>query len=144
MKCHCKDNKYIVPNIADIPAELRCLEAHHVKALCPFDVDTGTYKRMQYGYRKKTCALRCACSKLSVETKIAALPLEEDRIICMTALHYLLETQNSSYKQFFDIRNDLFDQGKELNIFDIYKWVGIEFAIWPNLYPFASWCELSP
>ena len=49
VKCHCKDNRYIVPNIANIPAELRCLEAHHVKVLCPFDVDTGTYKRMQYG-----------------------------------------------------------------------------------------------
>ena len=35
----------------------------------------------------------------------------------------------------------MLDQGKEPNIFDIYKWVGIEFAIWPNLYPFTSWCE---
>ena len=141
VKCHCKDDKYIVPNIADIPPELRCLEPHHVKALRPFDVDTGTYKRMQYGYRKKTCTLRFTCSKASVNAKIAALPSEEDRLICMRALQFLLASPNSSYKKFFDIRNDLVTQGKEPNIFDVYKWVGIECAIWPNIYPFTSWCE---
>ena len=96
---------------------------------------------MQYGYRMKTCTLWFTFSKSSIESKIAALPAHEDRVICSRALEFLLASPNSSYKHFFDLRDDLIRQGKEPNIFDVYTWVGIECAIWPNLYPFTSWCE---
>ncbi len=96
---------------------------------------------MQYGYRKKTCTLRLTCSVIPVQDKIANLPSLEDRRICMEAYTYLINSPSSSYKEFLNKRDNLFELRKEPNIFDVYTWAGIECALWPNLYPFTSWSE---
>ena len=140
-QCQCSSNRYMVPRHENIPLELRSLAELHVATLRPFEIDSGRYERMKYGYRKKTGILRLSCSKDPVEQKIALLPSERDRDICTTALHFLLSTSSSSYKKFYDMRNDFASAHKEPNIFDVYKWEGIECALWPNLYPFTTWCD---
>ena len=104
----------MVPRYENIPLELRSLAEQHVAALRQFDIDSGQYECMKYGYRKKTGILRLSCSKDPVEHKIALLPSVEDRAICTTALNFLLSTSSSSYEKFYDM---------------------------PNLYPFTTWCD---
>ena len=44
VKCHCKENKCILPQVTAIPAVLVRLQEHHVRALCPFDIHTSPYE----------------------------------------------------------------------------------------------------
>ena len=39
------------------------------------------------------------------------------------------------------MRENFINAKKEPNVFDLYKWEGIEWALWPNLYPLTSWCD---
>ena len=139
--CHCANDKYIVPLLENIPTALRSLTGVHVQALRPFDIDCGHYKCMKYGYRKKTGVLRLSCSKEPVESKIAMLSSAEDRSICTRALHFPLSNSSSSYNKFYAMRNDFLANNTQPNYFDVYKWEGIECVLWPNLYPFTSWCD---
>ena len=141
LQCQCHNDRYVVPLVQNIPVQLRSLTNVQIEALRPFYIDCGQYKRMKYGYRKKTGIFRIVCSKESIERKIEMLPTEQDRAICTTALHFLLSNPDSSYKKYYDMRVDLLNVKAEPTIFDVYKWDAIECALWPNLYPYTSWCE---
>ena len=117
--CQYHDDKYVVPLIQQIPLELRHLSTTQIKALRPFDID----------------------SKQSVEQKILNLDSEDDRQMCSVALKCLLHNSSSSYKHFYDRREQLVNSRQEPSLFDVYRWNGIECALWKNLYPFTSWCD---
>eukprot|EP00795_Rhopilema_esculentum_P003594 gene3594-12991_t len=140
-ECPCSSDRYVVPTIEQIPAELRELEARHVAALRPFDIDCGQYKTMRYGYRRKTALLRLTCSRKTVLQKIAEIPNETDREITIKAYNYLLSSPDSSYSSYLSLRDSYANAGNEPSLFNIYKWKGVECCLWPHLYPFTSWCE---
>jgi len=60
---------------------------------------------------------------------------------CLAAYNYLITSSDSSYKDFALLAADLLFQGKDPSIFDMFRRVGIECALWPTLFPFMLWCE---
>lgn len=139
--CVCKKSEYIVPDKESIPIELRDLKLQHIIALRPFTIDTGKYEVMKHGYRRKTAIFRLTCSIISVEDKIQSLQSPTDKEICSNAFHYLKGSRLSSYSSFLDMRETFLREQRQPTVFDVFKWKGIECALWPNIYPFTSWCE---
>ncbi len=39
------------------------------------------------------------------------------------------------------LREEIIAEGTSLNLFNFSDNQGIEYALWPNLYPFSTWCE---
>ena len=77
----------------------------------------------------------------SPQEKINALTDNDDKSICQGAYNYLMSTDDSSYKYYLNKREELLSNNESPNIFEIYRWTGIECALWPHLYPFTSWCD---
>lgn len=62
--CHCKDVRYIVPCIENIPECLKNLTYADIITLRPVEMHVGDYKRLQHGYRQKTNMCRVTWSNL--------------------------------------------------------------------------------
>ena len=140
-KCQCLTERYIVPAIDNIPKELLNLSIHCVNALRPFHINCGVYKRQAHGYRVKTGMMELFPSPTSVADKIRNLPDRCDRQKCRIAYNYLIASNHSSYSHFVHLREELLQNQHTFNCFDFEITAGIECALWPNLYPFTSWCE---
>ena len=97
----CRHGEY-VPQPDDIPQQLRHLKPKFLRALRPLDIDTGTFQRTQYGYRIHSSMVTFAWASQPVEDKIAALKKRKDRASARAALEYLLGSDASSYKSFYD------------------------------------------
>lgn len=98
---------------------------------------------MKHGYRLKTGMTKLSISQKSVLEKIHEIGDREHRKLCRIAYEYLMSSATSSYSHFVQLRNDLIESESDLNCFDFSLTIGIECALWPNLYPFTSWCESS-
>ena len=107
----------------------------------PFNIDCGQCSRMQCGYRKKTDILRLPVCPMSVPEKIEALSDLEDKRICQAVYDYLMSSLSSSYLKYHAMRAEIIYKHKEPSVFAMYTWEGIECALWPQLYPFTTWCE---
>lgn len=140
-KCKCKASRYKVPRYNEIPDVLKNLSIDNIKILRPFILDCGPYEREAHGYRVKTGMVKLSISKRSVIEKIRDLPNHVDRCKCRNAYEFLIVNPNSHYAHFVNLRNKLFEDGTNINTFDFSLTSGIECALWPNLYPFSSWCE---
>ena len=140
-KCHCLNKRYHVPRFHEIPKQLLNLSRQSIIALRPFELDCGAYQRQRHGYRLKTGMTQLYVSEKSVLDKIRELPDPTDRQECRVAYEYLMSSPSSSYSHFIQLRNDLIEGKTDLNCFDFSVTVGIECALWPNLYPFTTWCE---
>ena len=140
-KCQFVTEPYIVPTMKDIPEELQNLSTQCINALRPFDIDCGVYKRQAHGYRLKTAMINVFPSKKPVGDKIRDLPDRCDRQKCRVACNYLIGSIHSSYSHFLHLREEIVENEDTLNCFDFSVTAGIECALWPNLYPFTSWCE---
>ena len=140
--CGCQKDRYCYPLYDLVPEELKGLQPSDIIILRPFDIHCGQYVVKQHGYRQKTSLFQIKPSRTSVEDKIAALPEGERKRVCRRAFCYLMECEHSSYNLFKQIRDDIMcGQAPQLNTYDMDKTKHIECALWPNLYPFKSWCD---
>ena len=60
--CHCTTERYIVPQVNDIPNALRNLTSADIVALRLFDLDCGVYERHRAGYRLKNGIIKLMVS----------------------------------------------------------------------------------
>lgn len=141
--CICTKNRYVVPLYTLIPEQIRGLSVTEVKVLRPFQLDCGVYERQEHGYRVKNGMMRLDISQVSVLEKIQAMTDQASRAKCLKAYEFLLNSTDSSYRAFVILREELLANNTSLNVFNLSKTVGIECALWPNLYPFTEWCESS-
>ena len=80
-------------------------------------------------------------SEKSVLNKIRDLSDSEDRKKCRIAYDYLINSQHSIYCHFIQLRQQIVEGEILFNCFDFSATIGIECALWPNIYPFTNWCE---
>ena len=139
--CHCTTERYIVPRITDIPPALKNLTKADILALRPFDLDCGLYDRHPTGYRLKKGMIKLVLSPVSVEEKIQSIDDDDARSRCINAYQFLMNSADSQYSYYVSLRNRLFQENKSLNAFNMNETVGLECALWPNMYPRTDWCE---
>ena len=49
--------------------------------------------------------------------------------------------EQSAYAKFVNLRETSIEGSKKFNVYDFTQNVGVECALWPNLYPHLSFCE---
>lgn len=140
-QCICKNKRYIVPTYNEIPESLRQLTVNDIMVLRPFNLDCGEFRREQHGYRIKTGMIKLEISSLAVIDKINAVPYLHSRNRCKIAYNYLMNSEQSSYRSFVLKRDHLAHTQSQLSVFNLSETIGIECALWPNLYPYTKWCE---
>lgn len=138
--CTCKAKKYVHPRYKDIPKELRGLTLRQIVALRPLFIHCGDYGKSPIGYRKKGGMFRVSWSTDCIDAKIAALP-DADREKCRVAYDWLMANSESRYKDFVNNREHAIANNCVFNFYDHNQRQGIECALWPNLYPYSTWCE---
>ena len=139
--CSCSENRYIVPMSSLIPQQLLNLSFADVCILRPFDFHCGNYERHRFGYRQKNGKCHVKWSKVSVEENIGNIADETHRNKCLNAYNFLMHFERSSYSYFVAKRDEFLSVNKELNLYEKQDIIGIECALWPNLYPFTEWCD---
>ncbi|CAK0875921.1 unnamed protein product [Prorocentrum cordatum] len=146
-RCNASREMY-VPLPDDAPGPLRGLSEEIVEALRPIEIDVGPETRSTdtfgrpNGYRKKVKMITFYFSKWHVKDKIKELDDDAWRT-AKKAYKYLLSCEESSYKRFHDMHEKfLRKQGedaadrKRKRPYHFLQEVGLECALWPNLY----WC----
>ena len=99
-KCkNCAHGKY-APQPADIPEPLRGLSVEVVEALRPFEVDVGTERRAQYGYRIKVGMIGFSWKVTDVEEGFASLDVAAARRRAKGAFDFLMQCEESRYMFF--------------------------------------------
>jgi hypothetical protein len=76
-----------------------------------------------------------------VEENIGNIADETHRNKCLNAYNFLMHFERSSYSYFVAKRYEFLLVNKELNLYEKQGIIGIECALWPNLYPFTEWCD---
>ena len=71
--CPCRNHRYFTPNPKAIPDFLKDLSISEIATLHPLTVHTGTYVRLQNGYRRRDGMFCLTWSTLQVTEQIAAL-----------------------------------------------------------------------
>ena len=104
-KCRCTKACYQVPRLGDIPKQLLNLSPECIRALRPFEIDSGVYERKNHEYRVKTGVTQLRPSEKSVLQKISNLPDRIDRKNCRIAYEYLMNSSASSFSHFVNLRN---------------------------------------
>lgn len=147
--CFCKSEKYVVPSLKDIPDPLRDLSKSERDVLRIFDIDIGPYQRQKYGSRTKTAAFELRYRKDTVVDRIQATVCIESRQRLNKAYSYLSQSDLSSYKDYLEIQSSPDEEGAKIKYWQLFTVTGkhsdmplLECALWPVLYPFASWCEV--
>ena len=59
----------------------------------------------------------------------------------MNAYQFLINSGDSEYSYFISLHNRLSNENKQLNALNINETIGIECALWPDLYPRTGLCE---
>ena len=54
-----------------------------------------------------------------------------------------MNTPTSSYKAFTDKHNKALETNEKINLYDYSSIKGIECCLWPQLYPYMDWCEMT-
>jgi hypothetical protein len=76
-----------------------------------------------------------------VEENIGNIADETHRNKCLNAYNFLMHFERSSYSYFVAKRYEFLLVNKELNLYEKQGIIGIECALWPNLYHFTEWCD---
>ena len=85
---------------------------------------------------------RTVCAKnVSIEAGLAALEDRQSRRRCRQAYKFLMKSCASSYKLFIHKHQNALETNDKINLYDYTDIEGIECCLWPNLYPYTSWCE---
>ena len=133
--CHCPAERHIAPHITDIPSALRNLTKADILAFRQFDLDCGIYDRHPTGYRLKKGMIKLVVCRVSVEEKIQSIDDNAACTRCINAYQFLINSADSQYSYYVSLQNSLFEDNKNLNTFNMNETVGLECALWPNLYP---------
>ena len=133
--------RYVVPLYKDIPSCLLSLTVDDINTLRPFYFHFEQYERKSHGYQVKCCPIKLRTSEQSVEEKIHSLNDATQKERCQNAYDYLVTANDSSYSHFLRLREKIIAEGTSLNLFHFSDTRGMECALWPNLYPFSTWCE---
>lgn len=139
--CSCSTERYVIPLYENIPTVLLNLTVEDINVLRPFYLFFENTETQSHGYRVKCCPIKLRISNKSVLAKIAALSDETQKERCKNAYNYLISSEESKYSHFVHLRDHISEQDRTLNLFNFKDTEGIECALWPNLYPFTSWCE---
>ena len=117
-KCgNCKSTRpQYVPKPEDVPAPLRSLPKKVVAALSPLEVDAGPVVRSRVpgtksdrtalGYRQHTAMTRFARNKDAVKNRVRKLCKKSGRKTAKAALRYLLASDETSYRKFYNGHQD--------------------------------------
>lgn len=130
--CGYSSNRYIIPNLEDIPLVLRQLTFEQIVALRPLDVHTGDYEMHKHGYRKKGGMFRPSWSEKSVDEKIAALP-NVSRVKCQAALDFLMASTESTYADLIEKRQLSLANDKHFNMYESSHRQFVECCLWLHL-----------
>ena len=143
----CKHGEY-VPQPAHVPPELRNLKPAVLEALRPLDMDIGPEVRAPHGYPVKSGMMAFSWKEDSVVAQIAALPKRKDRKAAEAALCFLLDSEESAYKEFFDRHEEFLQKkGKKAEhkvrrrALRFIEEPGLECCLWPHLYWNKNLCE---
>ena len=142
-KCTCANKVYINPCVEKFPNVLKGLSHDEIIVLRPFNIHFGDYVKKQYGYRQKTNLFRLTWSEQTVLEKIHSLDDAESKNRCISAYEFLMSQEESAYAKFVNVIETSFEESKRFNVYDFTQNVGVECALWPNLYPNFSFCETS-
>ena len=143
----CKYGEY-VPQPEHVPEPLRNLKPLVLEALRPLDMDIGPEVRAPHGYPVKSGMMAFSWKEDSVVAMIQALPKRKDRKAAKKALDFLLESEESAYKEFHQ-RHEEFLQKKgrkaehklRRRSLRFIEEPGLECALWPHLYWHKNLCE---
>ena len=141
--CTCTKKVYIMPTADNFPNVLKGLSISEVIVLRPFNIHLGDYVKKVNGYRQKTNLFRLTWTAQTVLEKIHALTEPQSKNRCLAAYDFLMTHQQSTYAKFVNLREEAMIESKRFNVYDFSKNVGIECALWPNLYPNILHCETS-
>ena len=143
----CKHGEY-VPQPEDIPAPLRNLKPRVLEALRPLEMDVGTMARVPNGYRVHTAMIAFAWKEQGVATAVEALPKHKDRKAGREALDFLLESEDSLYKDIVDKHMAFLEKhGASADMklrkrpLRFIETEGLECSLWPHLYWHRNLCE---
>ena len=140
-KCACLDSRYIVPRIKEIPPSLLSLTPDDINILRPFYLYLEETQQQSHGYQVKCCPIKLRTSQQSIEEKINDITDTTQKLRCQNAYDYLMASDTSAYSHFVQLRDKVLDENTSLNLFNFKQTEGIECALWPNLYPFTTWCD---
>jgi hypothetical protein len=145
--CSAKHNK-MVPTPEDVPEALRNLAWEVVVALRPLDIDVGSERRANAGYRQKTRMITFLWAAQSVDGKIEALPDHSLRKQARKAFKYLKKSGEASYAHFYEEhkkflrrRDGSATDRERTRPLHFIEQMGIETALWPHLYWRTDMCE---
>lgn len=133
----------MIPTADNILNVLKALSKHGILALRPFSVHIGDNVRKENDYRQKTNLLGLTWDSKPVLQKREELTSSDSKLKCMTAYHFLMSSENSNYNKFIDLREADIASSNRFNVYDFKQNVGVECALWPNLYPTIDLCEIT-
>ncbi|CAK0908773.1 unnamed protein product [Prorocentrum cordatum] len=138
---------YWAPCPDDVPKPLRNLSEDIVQALRPIDIDVGPETRSTdslgrwNGYRKKVKMVTFYFSKWRVVDKINGLEGKDTRSTARKAHRYLMSCDESAYRRFHDMHETFMNKHgedaedrKRRRPYHFLQEVGLECALWPQLY----------
>ena len=148
---HCKKGTGY-PTVAheDIPKELQNLSDAVLWALQPLHPDVGFQASAKHGYRVHTDMIRFWWNAYPVAEQIEWLEDPADKQAARAAYRYLMEAEDSSYKDFVACHNKFLHRNADEIAKDeqklrlprrVLEEEGIECAVWPHLYPRTKMCE---
>ena len=133
-------NPIWLPTAEDVPDALKGLSAEQAAALSPLEMDVGPETRAnEGGYRIKMGMVRFSWSERSVPHQIVTLP-PELRQGARRAYDFLLQSEASAYRVFvadhdaFLWRHPGADARKRRRRYEFIENVGLECALWPDLF----------
>jgi hypothetical protein len=134
---------YVVPNMYEIPLQLHGLNNKVVFALRPLEVHLGNPLRVHpQGYVRHDQAIRFSWKLEDVTIGMSRLS-DRDRQYAEAAFGYLMGSASSAYASFvLEHRKHLRSTGVQNRLpmnFLLRRY--LECALWPDLYPFKSWCD---
>ena len=133
----CAAGHYIRPQWMHIPMVLRGLQIRQVNALSPLVLLQGELSQHPCGYRRLSRFTRLRWKVESFPERLAALPVELQRRT-EEAHDFLVDCADSAYGDF--IQQHMQHRG-ELAPYDGIVMKYVENALWPDLYPFRTWCD---
>ena len=77
----------------------------------------------------------------SVEATINTLEDNASKIRCQLPYNIIMNANESSYNIFIEKHPNALESGEKINLYKYATNEGIECCLWPNLYPYTSWCE---
>ena len=125
----------------NIPCCLLQLTKEDINTLRPFYLFLEEHERPAHGYHIKCSTEKLRMLQQSIVDKIAALSDEDQKARCESAYNYLITSDTSKHAHFVALRQKLIEENSDLNVLNFRDTEGIECALWPNLYPYTSWCE---